>query len=578
MIPFPSQLRKWADHADSFIAKSVNAAMPRVRSSRTAAWTLLIHPQLEGKALLIVNTPSASVFVLSRFFSEVHLLVPESLLRDGLEDFYNEFCKNVRIHCWKDAEHLVVNEDYSSLIVENALLSFGVVRTRKLCECLEGRNSNFREAIIISRNPFGLGVIRERLRLKSVNKHKLETSDEGASWKAIHNLLKISGASVITRHEMYPNASAPREILGPWSSVPVNRQGRLSTFLAKLGIMQKIHNGYLYIGTVGSQISKSYLAEILDRITAGWGNGKAPEVIWLRCLETGSVILDLRNNKNERAILKVMLSAGSAGSTLNQRKSLVEFVSMYSWASPLLPTLIDGGEYLGITYSLDSKVQGVSGNELVQSKEAVSCMSLAVAAFLKKLTDINTKLTQIDESYFENHVGKFVTRIESTSLMQEKPIQELGEVLRSKLIGKTIPTGFAHGDLNAKNVLFDESEYKLTGVIDWDSATYDELPLRDLIHFLVSIFRYRDDITYGSAIVMLAIGEADAESRLIKSHAHDIGLCPDMIDAMLSVCWLRYLADTLNYNQVIINDSKIRHIFCGTTNELIAQLRGAAPR
>nr|WP_243748632.1 phosphotransferase [Pseudomaricurvus alcaniphilus] len=150
-------------------------------------------------------------------------------------------------------------------------------------------------------------------------------------------------------------------------------------------------------------------------------------------------------------------------------------------------------------------------------------------------------------------------------------------MLKESLVGKIIPTGFAHGDLNAKNVLFDEKDYQLTGVIDWDSVTYDELPLRDLIHFLVSIYRYRDEISYGAAIVSLIAGEEKFESALILSHAADMGVPREFINSMLTICWLRYLADTLTFNQNAIDDNRKVNKLFWTASELVDNLRGELP-
>jgi len=78
-----------------------------------------------------------------------------------------------------------------------------------------------------------------------------------------------------------------------------------------------------------------------------------------------------------------------------------------------------------------------------------------------------------------------------------KVVTEVALRLDSRLAD--LPRGFGHGDFWTRNLLVEEG--RLTGVIDWDAATPDRLPLLDLLHLHLSAHRERTREYLGPALL-----------------------------------------------------------------------------
>ena len=58
------------------------------------------------------------------------------------------------------------------------------------------------------------------------------------------------------------------------------------------------------------------------------------------------------------------------------------------------------------------------------------------------------------------------------------------QAIRARLAGRELPLVFMHGDFKLENVIFDEDDGRLRGVIDWELAQHPGPPLLDLLYLL----------------------------------------------------------------------------------------------
>jgi aminoglycoside phosphotransferase (APT) family kinase protein len=66
----------------------------------------------------------------------------------------------------------------------------------------------------------------------------------------------------------------------------------------------------------------------------------------------------------------------------------------------------------------------------------------------------------------------------------EPELARAEQSIRAELSGHTLPLVFMHGDFKLENVVFDEHDGRLTGVIDWELARHPGPPLLDLLYLL----------------------------------------------------------------------------------------------
>jgi aminoglycoside phosphotransferase (APT) family kinase protein len=61
-------------------------------------------------------------------------------------------------------------------------------------------------------------------------------------------------------------------------------------------------------------------------------------------------------------------------------------------------------------------------------------------------------------------------------------LETLRNDLRSALLGRPLPIGWIHGDFWPGNLLVDSVAGTVTGIVDWDQAGAEQLPLHDILH------------------------------------------------------------------------------------------------
>jgi aminoglycoside phosphotransferase (APT) family kinase protein len=68
----------------------------------------------------------------------------------------------------------------------------------------------------------------------------------------------------------------------------------------------------------------------------------------------------------------------------------------------------------------------------------------------------------------------------------EPRLHRLREELRAAVMGRRVSAGWIHGDYWLGNLLFEASEPRPRGIVDWDAAAETQLPMIDVLHLLLS--------------------------------------------------------------------------------------------
>jgi hypothetical protein len=110
--------------------------------------------------------------------------------------------------------------------------------------------------------------------------------------------------------------------------------------------------------------------------------------------------------------------------------------------------------------------------------------------------------------------------------------------------GRPIPFVVAHNDLTAANVLL--ARGAPPGVVDWEHAAADALPLTDLTYACAdaaaAVDGYRDrPAAYDACFAGGSF--ADTTSKLLRRAAARAGLDEPLVDLCLAACWVRHAAN-----------------------------------
>ena len=121
----------------------------------------------------------------------------------------------------------------------------------------------------------------------------------------------------------------------------------------------------------------------------------------------------------------------------------------------------------------------------------------------------------------------------------QEALRPLGVELSGDLAHRTVRTSWVHGDFWTGNVLITGSA--VTGIVDWDRAESDQLPLHDLLHLTVFAKRARDGGELGD-IVLRSLHHGLAAATGVPAERLDgwLGGVPERIAVLLF--WLRHIS------------------------------------
>jgi Ser/Thr protein kinase RdoA (MazF antagonist) len=118
-------------------------------------------------------------------------------------------------------------------------------------------------------------------------------------------------------------------------------------------------------------------------------------------------------------------------------------------------------------------------------------------------------------------------------------VDRLRHDLTGSLLGRTVRLAWIHGDFWPGNILAEAGTGRVTGVVDWDQAAADQLPLHDLLHLYLHARRLARGEELGDVV---AAALADGVPATIGVPASLVDAWTDGIPARtaLLLCWLRH--------------------------------------
>jgi hypothetical protein len=126
------------------------------------------------------------------------------------------------------------------------------------------------------------------------------------------------------------------------------------------------------------------------------------------------------------------------------------------------------------------------------------------------------------------------------------------DALRTELIvslsGHQIGASWVHGDYSPANILTKPDGNEITGIVDWDLARPDGIPLLDLMHLLLSIRMEVEHKELGQIVRDLLVHEGwrRDEIELIRSAEHDLPGKPLDLRVILLLSWLHHIHANLS--------------------------------
>jgi aminoglycoside phosphotransferase (APT) family kinase protein len=108
-----------------------------------------------------------------------------------------------------------------------------------------------------------------------------------------------------------------------------------------------------------------------------------------------------------------------------------------------------------------------------------------------------------------------------------------------------------HGDFTPRNILVTPDGATLTGIVDWDLAAHEDLPLLDLLLLLLTVRMVVHRCELGNIVRALLDGAEWTLHERALVEAAELALPGDAVGmrALVLLCWLRHVAVSLRKSQ-----------------------------
>jgi aminoglycoside phosphotransferase (APT) family kinase protein len=259
-----------------------------------------------------------------------------------------------------------------------------------------------------------------------------------------------------------------------------------------------------------------------------------------------------------RLVLKLPLTPDAERSTTGHRQVVVTLHEMPELRPfcAFVPRPIAWGEQHGRPYYVETALPGVGAADLVRREAEPVALRQDAAQLIRQLHIATLRRQVVDETRFAQLAGDDLAFLDQLAagwpeavLLRQK-LEQLEDLLRQQIAGRELPFSWTHGDFWPGNLLIQPEDGAIGGVVDWDRAGADQMPLHDLLHLLAYTRKLQRRSELGEEIVAYLLPAAfDRYERSLVKEALDQLDLPANIEffrAITLVYWLRFAATNLS--------------------------------
>jgi aminoglycoside phosphotransferase (APT) family kinase protein len=205
----------------------------------------------------------------------------------------------------------------------------------------------------------------------------------------------------------------------------------------------------------------------------------------------GLTVLAREAHTPRRFVIRIPLDTESVRRNETNSRALLACERLDHSLGDCAPRLVLSGSASGCPYFVETAVAGEPVSALLASRHRTAS---AARAALDWITAFHTHTAERrapgDEPIKELVLGPLDRAFDAFRFPEWRPgFDRLRALLKGALAGSGLPLVHFHGDYSVDNVLVSGNPARVTGVIDWDLAAQNGLPLLDVLYFLATMAR-----------------------------------------------------------------------------------------
>ena len=255
------------------------------------------------------------------------------------------------------------------------------------------------------------------------------------------------------------------------------------------------------------------------------------------------------------ALLKLALTHLAVRSLRRQTNVLEELrvdQRLGQWGA-MLPSILAAGEIEGHAYMVERMLPGRDARRLLaRPATRARIMATAVTA-ISELHQRTATSVVVGPELLDHWIDEPIRAIRHTyaALPWADTVNQacgrLADELRESLYGRTLSVSWIHGDYTPGNILVRPDDGTLTGIVDWEHATANGLPLLDPLMLLLSVRTIGQRRELGDVVRELLRGArwTDDEQALLDAARDALPGDPVAMRTMILLCWLWHVLGNL---------------------------------
>ena len=256
------------------------------------------------------------------------------------------------------------------------------------------------------------------------------------------------------------------------------------------------------------------------------------------------------------AVLKISRNPAAARVMERERKLLSQLRAdpRLDQLLSILPDELSWGRMGEAAFVVERVLPGLDGRTLLDDPIRTTRMQSAALDVAAVLHGRTARIVTVDPDLTNRWIDEPLRQIASLRAMypwvalHASALKRLGEMLREPLLGRRLAVSWVHGDFFPGNLLMSPDGSSVRGLVDWDLAAADDIPVLDAMQLVIGTNLIRDRSELGQMVLRLldgngfSAGEAEAlEKAQAQFEPHGLSMREAVI-----LNWLRHIGCNLS--------------------------------